>query len=196
MKYYNNDVKKMSAFLLLARGLGVIASLSLLFFASCELGDCDGDSDSYSIYEQTDQNFLDCVYRQYGNKAITVNSGEVDVEYVKEIAKFIAVDVKYVRDSGDYWQTAHETIDRMAGDCEDKALYAYFMFREKGFDDKKIGLTLLLTDKLNPSSLHVAATVEIDDEQFVLTSGKIVPTTEYIGTEKEVIMEFNVLDYI
>ena len=186
-----------SAFILLARGLRV-ASLSLLIFTGCT-SDASNDLpivQDIDYNDYVDKMFFDCLDRQYKNQEIIENNEKIDIKYVKQISKFIQYNIKYEKDIEDYWQSANETLERMAGDCDDKALYAYFSFREKKFDDRCIGLALVLTNKGDLSSLHLAATVVIDEEQFVLSGGNVVSINEYIGTEKELLLEFSIMDYI
>ena len=185
------------AFILLARGLRV-ASLSLLIFAGCT---SDASNNCPVFYEfnyndYIDDMFTSCLDRQYNNQDIVVNSEKIDIEYVKQISHFIQYDIKYEKEVEDYWQSSSETLNRMAGDCDDKALYAYFSFREKRFDDRCIGLALILINKQDKSYLHMATTVVIDGEQFVLSGGNMVSINEYIGTEKELLLEFSIMDYI
>ena len=186
-----------SAFILLARGLRV-ASLSLLIFTGCT-SDASNDLpivQDIDYNDYVDKMFFDCLDRQYKNQEIIENNEKIDIKYVKQISKFIQYNIKYEKDIEDYWQSANETLERMAGDCDDKALYAYFSFREKKFDDRCIGLALVLTNKGDLSSLHLAATVVIDEEQFVLSGGNVVSINKYIGTEKELLLEFSIMDYI
>ena len=186
-----------SAFILLARGLRV-ASLSLLIFTGCT-NDASNNfpvTQGMDYSDYVDKMFFDCLDRQYNNQEIIENNEKVDVKYVKQISRFIQYNIKYEKDVEDYWQSASETLNRMAGDCDDKALYAYFSFREKRFDDRCIGLALVLINKCDPFSLHLAATVVVDEEQFVLSGGDVISINEYISTEKELLLEFSIMDYI
>lgn len=51
-----------------------------------------------------------------------------------KIASWLAANVKYVPDTGEYWQTALETFNRRIGDCDDFARFACYCLNRHGYE--------------------------------------------------------------
>lgn len=63
---------------------------------------------------------------------------------VADAWKFVCDDIAYKLDAetgyADYWQTPAETVDRMAGDCEDKAILFMHLVYRLGYSPVLVGV--------------------------------------------------------
>lgn len=92
--------------------------------------------------------------------------------------------VRYVEDYPlygklDYWASPDETVERMAGDCEDSAILKMAILSSAGFPKDKMFLTI--GRDLVSRNAHAILTVEVNGEFYVLDqlSAKLVKAEKY-----------------
>lgn len=64
----------------------------------------------------------------------------------------------------DYWATPEETFEKMGGDCEDFALFKYFLLRAAGVPAEDLRMTLVASD----DQAHMVALVMVDGAPVVM----------------------------
>jgi predicted transglutaminase-like cysteine proteinase len=62
----------------------------------------------------------------------TASMDQLNVEFAT------ARSFRYISDQDDYWQSAEETSQRHAGDCEDKAIWLFERLTKAGFSDLRL----------------------------------------------------------
>lgn len=70
----------------------------------------------------------------------------------------------------DYWASPYEFLEKQSGDCEDYAIFKYFLLRSSGFSAKDMRIAIVWDVKLN--SYHAVLLVWIKDEVYVLDNLK------------------------
>lgn len=134
----------------------VMATLTL---AACAVPD-QGETD-----EETDRkNYARVVDFE------VVKEGFNDILNIDEIPGYVRNNVTYEEDPGDYWQSPRETLDRRAGDCEDRAiLYINILYARFGI---KAELVLLDTRgrKIEEGGSFTHAAARFPDGKIIATS--------------------------
>ena len=73
-------------------------------------------------------------------------NGEIDLDLAKKIVWDAHQEISY-QYVGEHWQPSEETLSLKTGDCKAYAILIYVRWRNAGFPDENIGMTVLHNEK-------------------------------------------------
>ena len=151
--------------------------LGFLVMAFLLLGGCggeQGDDGSNGIEERA----LSWIERETvcAGGDIEHQDGVVDMELVRRVAEEIYAQVDFIQEpkGEDVWKTSCETWADRYGDCEDHAHATLMAFRDLGFDDDNVWITVYR--KANDPGGHTAVVVKDKwGTHWIVTEGMVIP---------------------
>jgi hypothetical protein len=75
----------------------------------------------------------------------------IEIKTVKEALVFVNINMKYIRDSDDYWQLPEESYKKKTGDCEDYIIFFMYLLETK----LDIKTSLIALENISTKEAHV-----------------------------------------